>query len=233
LVGAVVAGGFLVGCGASRAPVQFNTPEECFQFAQKAAQQKDYATAVDCMTEDTQEVMAGIMVTAGTMTKALGGMAAAFGSEGAEAQKVQDGVQKIDAVLERHGVTEKTLAELGDANPLAGAFAGSEGENEENSEQAINGIRAIAKPIQDRRAFVAEMITALDGIGNDVSDNPVEAFAGELKNIEINGDEATGTILKADGEESPIGFRKTDQGWRIHLDANTLRAQEVSTTPTL
>jgi hypothetical protein len=233
LSGAVVAGGLFAGCGdVSRAPVQFNTPEECFQFAQQATQKKDYAAAVDCLTEDSQEVMAGVLVTAGTMTKALGGMAAAFGAEGDETQQLKQGIQQIDAVLTRHGVTEETLEGLGDANPLANAFVGSEQTDQENPEKALEGLRAMAKPIQDRRTFVAEMFTALDGIGNDTGENPAEAFAGQLKNLEINGDEATGVILKADGEEDPIGFRKTNQGWRIHLDANTLWAQEVSTTPT-
>jgi hypothetical protein len=221
----------LAGCGAGRAPVQFNTPEECFQFAQKAAQEKDYIAAVDCLTEDSQEVMAGMMVTAGTMSKAFGGMAAAFGGDSEEAQQMKAGLAKIDAVMTKHGVTEKALEEMGQANPLAGALTGGSDAADQNPEQAIEGVRAMAKPIEDRRTFVADMIGAMEELGNDQAENPVEEFAGELKDVQIDGEEATATILKADAEESPIGFKKTDHGWRIHLDANMLRQQEVSATP--
>ena len=59
----VATSALVVGCaGTGTSPQAFNTPEECFQFAQKAASQKDYAAAIDCLTVDTQETMAGVLV---------------------------------------------------------------------------------------------------------------------------------------------------------------------------
>jgi hypothetical protein len=221
--------GLVVGCGGSTTPQAFNTPEECFQFAQKAAAQKDYVAAVDCMTVDTQATMAGMMVTAGSMAKAFAGMAAAFGGGGEDAEKMKKGLENIDAVLEKHGVTEKSLEEIGESGGLAAAFGG---EGEPNPEKAIEGIRAMAKPVKDHRAFVAEMIAALDALGDEAGENPVQGFIGELTNVQINGDHATATIKNSDGIENPIGFKKTARGWRIHLDANMLQQQPTSTTTT-
>lgn len=221
--------GLVVGCSGGSTPQAFNTPEECFQFAQKAAAQKDYVAAVDCMTVDTQETMAGIMVTAGSMAKAVAGMATAFGGGGEDAEKMKKGLENVNAVLEKHGVTEKSLEEFGQNGGFAGAFGGDGGAN---PEKAIEGIRAMAKPVKDHRAFVAEMIAALDSLGDNAGDNPVQGFVGELTNVQVNGDSATATIKNADGEENPIGFKKTARGWRIHLDANMLQPQPTSTITT-
>jgi hypothetical protein len=135
--------------------------------------------------------------------------------------------------MEKHGVTEETLTEIGQEGGLAAAFSdGTDVGGEQDPEQALHGIRALAKPVQDHQAFVADMITAMDGLGNESGENPVEGLAGELTNVQINGDQATATVRKSNGEEDSIGFRKTDRGWRIHLDANMLRTQPTSTTPT-
>jgi hypothetical protein len=224
----------VAGCaGTSAAPQAFNTPEECFQFAQKAAAQKNYAAAVDCLTVDTQETMAGIMVTAGTMMKAVQGMAAAFGGADQDAEKMKQGLEKVDAVLAKHGVTEKTLEEAGKTAGLAGAFGEATGAAAQDPEKAMEGIRAMAKPVKDHPAFIAEMITVLDTIGDDAGgENPVKGFIGELTNVKINGDEATATVKNSEGKENPIGFKKTARGWRIHLDANVLQLQPTSSTPT-
>jgi hypothetical protein len=231
--GLVIAGGLVAGCSGGRTPQAFNTPEECFQFAQQAANQKDYVAAVDCMTEDTQETMAGVMVTAGTMTKAVAGMAAAFGDASEDAEKVQASLEKIDAVLEKHGVTDQTLEEAAQAGGLGGAFADAAGGAEQDPEQAMEGIRAMAAPVKDPRTFIADMITAMDGLGDNAGENPVQGFAGELTNVQIKGDQATATVKKSDGQENPIGFKKTNRGWRIHLDPQMLRAQPTSTQTTL
>src|SRR5688572_14550931 len=174
----VATGALVVGCaGTGTSPQAFNTPEECFQFAQKAAAQKNYAAAVDCLTVDSQETFAGIMVTAGTMMKAVAGMASAFGGADQDAEKMKQGLEKVDAVLAKHGVTEKTLEEAGKAGGLAGAFGDPTAAQSQDPTKAIEGIRAMAKPVKDHRAFVAEMIVALDAIGDETTgENPVNGL---------------------------------------------------------
>jgi hypothetical protein len=231
----VATGALVVGCaGTGTSPQAFNTPEECFQFAQKAASEKNYTAAVDCMTVDTQETLAGVMVAGGTMMKAVSGMAAAFGGGGEDAEKIKKDLEKIDAVLAKHGVTEKTLEEAGKTPGLEGAFGDFTNSGQApDPTKAMEGIRAMAKPIKDHRAFIADMITTFDAIGDNAGgENPVHGLIGELKNVQINGDLATATIKTSAGQENPISFKKTARGWRIQLDANMFQPQPTSTTTT-
>jgi len=41
---------------------------------------------------------------------------------------------------------------------------------------------------------------------------------GELTDVKIEGDRATGNINTQDGRAQPIAFRKTGSGWLISLE---------------
>jgi hypothetical protein len=76
--------------------------------------------------------------------------------------------------------------------------------------------------VADKRAFVAEVYTAMNdsGKGGDLAGK----LNGELKNLKIDGDKATATLVTADGEEE-LDFRKTAEGWKMHIDIAKLSAK--------
>ena len=49
-----------------------------------------------------------------------------------------------------------------------------------------------------------------------------EQIAGSLQDVKIDGDSATATIVTASGDESPVSFRKTTEGWKLHIDLPTM-----------
>lgn len=192
----------VMGCGGSGGG--HASPEAVAAAAKSAIDKKDMGAFYDCLTEESQNVLAGTAVMVGSMMKMMTGMAAMGGAEAkAEADKE---VGEVAAVLEKHGVTEESLKGA-DPNP---AMMGDS--------QAIG---ALADVVKDKRSFVDDMFTALNKMdkgGPDLS----QQFSGELKDLKFDGDKATAMLTTARGEQE-LDFHKTAAGWKLHIDMQKMR----------
>jgi hypothetical protein len=187
----------LAGCGASGGG--YASPEAVASAAKAAIDKKDMGAFYDCLTEESQNTLAGTAVLVGSMMKMMSGMAAMGGPEAqAEAEKE---VGEMTAIMEKHGVTEESLK---DANPNPAMMGDS---------QAIG---ALANVVKDKRAFVHDVFTALDKMKKG-GPNLSQQFTGELKDLKIDGDRATAKLTTQRGEEE-LDFRKTAAGWKLHID---------------
>jgi hypothetical protein len=87
------------------------------------------------------------------------------------------------------------------------------------------GIRGLSSVVDDKAAFIADMWNALQPFGNlsSLSDEFTAQLSGELKNVNINGEQATATIVMKNGE-APLEFRRTPTGWKVHwlIDAMSM-----------
>jgi hypothetical protein len=179
----------------------YETPEASFAAMKEAAKKKDFAAIYDCLSAETQDMMAGGLVMMGSMMKMMSGMAAMGGPEAAaEAEK---SLGALTAVLEKHGVTEEALEKV------------------QPDPQAMGDPSAIGKlasVVKDKRAFVADVMNVMQQSdqGGQFNDKFEENVSGELKEVKIDGNNATATLVTASGEE-PIEFRKEDSGWKVHL----------------
>jgi len=177
----------------------YASPEAVASAAKAAIDKKDMGAFYDCLTEESQNTLAGTAVLVGSMMKMMSGMAAMGGPEAqAEAEKE---TAEVTAIMEKHGVTEESLK---DANPNPAMMGDAE------------AIGKLAGVVKDKRAFVHDVFTALDKMkkgGPDLS----QQFTGELKDLKIDGDRATAKLTTARGEEE-LDFRKTAAGWRLHID---------------
>jgi hypothetical protein len=201
LVGLVLAalGLIVLGCAGDEGQQgpSGDSPEAIFQTAKTAIEQKDYPKFAQCLTAESQEMMAGGLVFAGGMMKAF----SAFGEPDAEQKQA---IAKIDEVFKKHGLDPDKLQEENSPDPAAGpeeAFA------------------QLSRQIDDKAAFIGEMMKALEGLG-DEGQSPAPALAGELVDVKITDDKATANIVhKQAGEErrDPIEFRKVGDGWLIHM----------------
>src|SRR5262249_52567761 len=93
-------------------------------------------------------------------------------------------------------------------------------------EAAKKGMKQMLEPIKDKNAFVADMMTAMKKLGGDKKDSGPMGKDAELKDVKIEGDTATGTVVtKHDGKEKSeaIKFRKVGGGWKIELPADMLK----------
>jgi hypothetical protein len=84
---AIVAVAFSAGCGKS-ATAKFDTPEAAFAAFQEATEAEDWPTAANCMTADSQTMMADTLILGASL------------STGGDAQKEND----VKALLKKHGI---------------------------------------------------------------------------------------------------------------------------------
>jgi hypothetical protein len=192
----------LAGCGASGGG--YSSPEAVAVAAKAAIDKKDMGAFYDCLTEESQQVMVGAMVMAGSMMQMMSAMAAIGGPEAmAEAKKE---VGDVPAVMEKHGLTEESL----------------KGANSDPTKEKMQAMAGLAEAVKDKRSFVYDMFSALDKLkagGPELSQN----FSGELSDLKIDGDKATATLMTPRGEEE-LDFHKTAAGWRLHIDLEKMRA---------
>jgi hypothetical protein len=190
----------VLGCGGA-----FSTPEACFQSMQRAGHNKDVAGMMQCLTDESQGILSGGLVLMGSAMKMASGFAALGGEQAAgQAADMEQLADEVDGVLAKHGVTEESLE--GAAPTLQTATDSS-------------AIRKLSDAISDKPRFIADMFAVLQKSqqGSEFSKEFEDQIAGTLKDVKIEGDSATATIVTANGE-APVEFRKTAVGWKLHID---------------
>jgi len=184
-----------VGCGGGGG---YASPQAAFDAMKAAAEKKDWRGVFKCMTPDSQDGTAGVMVVEATMMKTTT-------RGGEEADEAKTARHKIDEVLKKHGVDEEALEELerGDMMPFSEV-------------QAL--CKKLGAPIKDKPAFVAEMLAAKEEMNPDESTRSFEDAT--LIDVKIDGDEATGTYISTvEGKRTgkPISFKRIGGVWLIHM----------------
>jgi len=209
----------------------FETPQECYAAFVGAAQEKDYAEMCQCMTDQSQGMMAGSLVLMTAMYKLMGGPPGLPASEKPDPEKVATAIEEIKTVLANHGFGDNAYSDITQQATdftqkmmLAATEQQSRGAGDKSArfQEMMDAVIAMASPVKDKPRFIQEMLVPLEAIGASESTNPFQQIAGELTNVEISGDTAKATQVNASGREQPISFRKTTDGWRIHLDLETM-----------
>jgi hypothetical protein len=200
------------GIGSSQ---NFDTPEASFASAKDAVANRDPLAFCNCLTDESLETVAGAMVAMGGLMKQTSALALLGGSQAAE--KVRQQLAPINSVFESHGVA---AADLDNAAKNA------------KSPTNAQALRQAADPIADKRTFIAEMLRALSASGRDVRfvEQINAAFAGELKDVKVEGDGATATLV-GPRDRQPLEFHKSAAGWKIHLNIGNLGAATPKTDP--
>lgn len=185
-----------IGCGSS----QYATPEATFETAKSAVASEDYQAFCGCLTSEVRDEMAAGLVMVGGFMQMAGEMP----MEGPDAEKAKDAAKKVKAIMEKHGLTEDSMAEISiDLNVS----------KEEQKKEMLK----LVEPIEDRDAFVAELIPVLLETGEESDPKPIEQDA-KLTDLKTEGDTATATVVQTrEGKEKkgPIAFKKVDGEWKI------------------
>jgi hypothetical protein len=190
---AFVAIGFLalasaLGCGGGK----YDSPEACFRTMQVAAHNEDWPAVCDCLTADSQEELAGMLVMAGTM------------------MKMQSDSAPVVEALEKHGVTDEALQEQG-----ASIFAMS-------NPGALRGLAKLVKDkaafIADMIVAMQKLRSATqfnsqfeNQIAGELSD--VKVTGDEATAVVVGAEGKTKT---------PVEFRKTPEGWKRHVNLGAM-----------
>lgn len=199
----------LVGLAAGTTQAQaagFGTPQECFDAAKGHLAKKDYEGFCRCLTPDSQNLMAGMFSMLPSMMRSF----AALGGEEA-IKKIDTQFAKIDEVIKKHGL---------DASKLPGMPEMMKVQKDEAKMKAL--FDNMLAPVKDRAAYLAELMKAFESLqdGQPGAPNLAEAIDGDLKDLTVAGDTATGTLVvtrNGDTQEQPFNFKKVDGGWLIDL----------------
>lgn len=177
------------GCGTEGG----TSPQDVFAKIKQAEQDKDYETMVGCTDQESQEKLAAGMYMMAEMMKS-------FASIGGDKQGKEAG-ENIDRVLKKHGLTK---------------FDPNDMQNFANDQDGA--VKLIASKIKNKPAFVGDFISAMEKMdnGNSSSSMPTK-FNGDLEDVKIAGDTATGTIIMK-GRNEPINFVKENDRWKIKID---------------
>jgi hypothetical protein len=198
VVGAVA---FLAGCGgkpSSTTNADFSSPEATLATAKAAAAENDYRTFAACFTPGGQETMAAGFVMIGGMMQFM------MAQDDENPEKGKASAAKIKKVLEDHGVAEGSRPKI-----TLDMSADKESQNKE--------LRKLSQPVKDKPAFIAEFIGVMQEVG-DKPDARIFESSATLKDLNIEGDTASGTLVQtraAEESSTPIVFKKIGQDWKI------------------
>jgi hypothetical protein len=205
-----------VGCqevelgGGSAGGGDFSTPEATAKSMTTALAALDFAGAYDCLTPESQNLIVGAVVMMGAGMQEMQSKLAQAPPQLKEQLEGQMG--PFIAIMERHGVTADAVANM--KNKLQpGAFR----------DPAV--MSELADKVADKRGFIGELASALVDLAKQNGQMPDinQAVSGELSDVKIEGDTATGKFTTASGEEKLL-FQKTAAGWKLHIDTSRLPA---------
>lgn len=194
-------------------PPSFESPQAVLRSVRAAIAGHNYKTLCRCLTPESLEMQAGVLVymsasfaLAEKMPTALPAAGALLGDgEAIEdvklLQRMKAARPKITAVLKKHG--------LGDAtDPSRWPRIDSPAD-----------MSALAEPVPDKAAFVAEMLETLAACKLTGREDWMFG-GGPMTDLTISGNSATGEIRdpeSGDEHAMPIRFKKIDDRWLIDL----------------
>jgi hypothetical protein len=112
----------------------------------------------------------------------------------------------VSDTLDKHGVTDEAIQKQG----IAILY----------DKEALRGL---AKLVEDKAAFVADMISAMRTAHTaaQFSAQFEDQIAGELSEVTVTGDLATAVLVGERGK-TPVEFRKTPEGWKRHVNLSAM-----------
>lgn len=210
----------------SSVPLGADSPEALVKRLKTAAEKEDFAELAACMAPSDRAMMTMMMVLAASMMTAFSqmgsemasGMAEAFQDEesmtaeekakaAAEKKKMEEQsaavVKKLEAVLTKHGVTE-LMENTPDPEP------GSD--PAKNAEKLMANVDQVAL-ITDLMAIMKDTFKDAEKGEGEGDGSPMGKIPkGDLKDLKVTGDTATGKI---DGED--VHFVKVDGRWYLKM----------------
>jgi hypothetical protein len=200
----------------------YETPQAVFDAAREAAKKEDWKAFCACLTPESRDMLAGLVVFAGGVMKA--GINAAAEKEDKDKKELI--LQVVKALLKpvtdayaRHGITEATLDKLSNPEQFF--------KDKKDPTQVKKTLLKAAAPVKDRTAFISDVMGALTkllqtfGKGEEVSlGGTIFPKDGRLEDLKVEGDGAKAMMIgtkKGQEKREPINFKKDRGRWRIEI----------------
>jgi hypothetical protein len=201
---------------------KYATPQEAWQAAAKAFTNKDWKAVYGVLTDESREKLTAQAAFLPLMIKGFAKLA----PKDKQAEEMAK-LKPLDDVLAKHGLTEEVLKKMEQE-------AKAKGTDKKDPDAMKKALQTLIAPIKDRRAFVGEMMPALQkATGMSKEDN--KAFAeAQLKDVKVEGDKARGVLVLKKGDKEqrePIEFRREGGGWRVEMPEPKGKAEGAKEDP--
>jgi ribosomal protein S20 len=215
-----------VSAGDNPPPKGHKTPQAAFDALVRANRAGKWKEFCNCLTPDSRDVLAGVLVLAGGDIKSS--LDAVMNKEKDEEKKallktiMKTVMKPVMDAYEKHGITEKHLEKSGGMMSLL--FTGGD------AEKVKKALTDAAKPVKRRTAFIDDLLTAIKKLektfGKGGKESALEFFPADakLEGLKVTGDTAKGTLVgtkKGVEKRDPIHFKKLQDGWRVELPMDT------------
>jgi len=207
----LIGGGVLLGVGVLVAGVLIavsflgghRSPESVFEAAKSAVQEKDWEGFCECLTPESRDQLAGVLLFSAVMAKGFSGLAALGGPE--KAQEAEEKLKPLMDVLAEHGLDEATLENMRSEGRMTPGRADND------------RLQQVLAPVKNRNKFVADMMTVMQQVSDRSLPSPMGPDA-RLEDLEVGDDSATGYIVQTRNDKEnrdKIAFKKVDGNWLI------------------
>jgi hypothetical protein len=220
IAGALVLGTLalsLQGCGKKGG--NYSTPQEVFDAFKTAGAKEDYKGQLDCLTDDSRNMLVGGAVLMISMVRDLAPQLGKGDEDKAKVKPLQD-------LLQKHGVKDELVKQVV-GEVFGEALKKGSGKGAETMKKAT---RKLAEPIKDQVAFLTDAMAALQQanpqMATDEQEKRLAMKNAELHDLTISGDTAKGTLVTKKGgveNREPLHFRKVEGGWRVDLEEALLK----------
>jgi hypothetical protein len=182
----------LAGAAQTDEETVYKTPRAAFEAALAASKKGDVKGYMACLTPGSQRRMAS-----GLALQSLGLRARAR-----EDEDFHDRARPVLAVMSKHGITARATRDI---------------RRPRDAEEAAKARRTLAELIKKPAAFAVEYLNALKKAGL-VKKLPPPMPPGELRDVKIDGERATGSFILKIGDQQRIQtlrFARIEGSWKL------------------
>ena len=199
-------------------PAQHDSPQAVYNAAKAATETKEYNAICDCLTPESRDVVAGVMIRVASDMVDVAARDRDLMSFAENKPPWEASCRVLEDVLAKHGVKEDQLKSIQDMDPAA------------SQEDTMAALAKLGAPIKDKPAFMGEIKNAMRAMllaymgkqGGMANNKTIIILEGRLENINVEGDHATARVVVThNGKEmrESIGFKKVNGSWLIDLMA--------------
>lgn len=181
----------------------FASPQLVFDEAKTGAIANDTERILRCFTSESQDGFATYTLVAASMMRMVADGFAARGDDRYVASKA-----KVDAVLRKHSIDLSAIS--------GGGF--------EPGSANMTTINGLVDSIADKPTLISELLRELEAAKGGDTTGFQEELLGTLSDVRIEGDTAEAVVAdssSATSEPLAFYFRKSDDGWLIHMPPPT------------
>jgi hypothetical protein len=181
----------------------YETPQKVFDAATAAAKKGDMKAFFALLDPDSVNQLTAGMAVSATFVRGLADLD--------KTGKTKEALKPLEKVMDKHGLTAEATKKLKPIKP------------EKDLQKLAKEAKPLLELIKDKPGFISDVLPVFEKLTKkgDGDDGFKAMGSAKLKDVKVDGDKATGTVVMKKGDEDksePIKFVKVGKGWRIKYE---------------